>query len=42
MEKLLNLCMKIQKNFKKFYLGGGSAIALKFNHRKSEDMDFFP
>ncbi len=41
MEKLLNLCRKIQENFKKFYLGGESAIALKFNHRKSLDMDFF-
>lgn len=41
MEKLLKLCIEVQRNFTKFYLGGGSAIALKYNHRKSEDIDFF-
>ncbi len=41
MEKLLTLTQEIQKNFKNFYLAGGTAIMFKFNHRKSENLDFF-
>lgn len=41
MEKLLNLAKEVGKNFKNFYLAGGTAIALKYRHRVSEDLDFF-
>ncbi len=40
MEKLLNLAKEVGKNFKNFYLAGGTAIALKYRHRVSEDLDF--
>ena len=26
----------------RFYLGGGTALALQLGHRKSFDLDFFP
>lgn len=29
------------KNFKKYYLTGGTALSFYFNHRFSEDLDFF-
>ncbi|MDF2954154.1 MAG: hypothetical protein OD816_001399 [Thermodesulfobacterium sp.] len=41
MEKLLKLAQEVQKNFKNFYLAGGTAIMFKFNHRLSVDLDFF-
>jgi len=41
MEKILNLAIKIQKEFSQFYLAGGTAIMLKHNHRESIDLDFF-
>lgn len=41
MEKLINIAKHIQGNFKNFYLSGGTAIMLKFNHRESYDLDFF-
>lgn len=31
----------VTKNFKKYYLTGGTALAFYFNHRFSEDLDFF-
>ncbi len=39
--KLIELARKIQANFKSFYLAGGTALYLKYNHRYSEDLDFF-
>ncbi|MCM8811419.1 MAG: nucleotidyl transferase AbiEii/AbiGii toxin family protein [Candidatus Omnitrophica bacterium] len=39
-EKLKKLALDIQKNFKDFYLGGGTALMFKYNHRISEDLDF--
>ena len=41
MKKLIELALSIQKYFKKFYLAGGTAIMIKYNHRKSMDLDFF-
>ncbi len=40
-EKMKKLAKEIQRNFKNFYLAGGTAIMLKHQHRISEDMDFF-
>lgn len=40
-ERVKKLAKEIQKNFKNFYLAGGTAIMLKYKHRISEDMDFF-
>ncbi len=40
-EKMKRLAKDIQRNFKNFYLAGGTAIMLKHKHRISEDMDFF-
>lgn len=31
----------VTKNFKKYYLTGGTALAFYFDHRFSEDLDFF-
>ncbi len=31
----------VTKNFKKYYLSGGTALSFYFNHRFSEDLDFF-
>ncbi len=31
----------VTKNFKKYYLTGGPALSVYFNHRFSEDLDFF-
>lgn len=31
----------VTKNFKRYYLTGGTALAFYFNHRFSEDLDFF-
>lgn len=31
----------VTKNFKKYYLTGGTALSFYFNHRFSEDLDFF-
>jgi len=41
MDKMLALALKIQGNFKGMYLAGGTAIMLKYDHRKSYDLDFF-
>jgi len=41
MEKLIKLGSQIQKVFRNFYLAGGTAIMLKFNHRQSRNLDFF-
>ena len=38
------LTKKLQANdivCEKFYLGGGTALALQLGHRRSEDIDFF-
>ncbi len=40
-EKMKRLAKEIQKNFKNFYLAGGTAVMLRHKHRISEDMDFF-
>ncbi len=40
-EKLYQLAIEVEKNFRNFYLAGGTAIMLKYNHRKSVDLDFF-
>ena len=40
MEKLVELAKEIQKSFKSFYLAGGTAIMIKYNHRVSVDLDF--
>lgn len=31
----------VTKNFKRYYLTGGTALSFYFNHRFSEDLDFF-
>jgi len=41
MEKFIELAKKVQTHFRGFYLAGGTAIALKFGHRESVDLDFF-
>ena len=41
MEKMFEMALDIQKNFKSFYLAGGTAIMFKYNHRISNDLDFF-
>ncbi|HXK65522.1 MAG TPA: nucleotidyl transferase AbiEii/AbiGii toxin family protein [Spirochaetota bacterium] len=38
---IINLAQKIQSYFPKFYLAGGTAIMIKYNHRISYDLDFF-
>ena len=37
-KEILNL---VTKNFKDYYLTGGTALSLYYNHRFSEDLDFF-
>lgn len=39
--ELLPLAQAISSNTKYFYLAGGTAIMLKYNHRVSYDLDFF-
>lgn len=39
-EQMKKLAKEIQKNFKEFYLGGGTLLMFKYNHRISEDLDF--
>lgn len=39
--EMFKLALKIQSHFTNFYLGGGTAIMFKYNHRKSYDLDFF-
>jgi len=41
MEKFIQLAKEVQAHFPGFYLAGGTAIAIKFGHRESEDLDFF-
>lgn len=38
---MIKTAKQIQKIFKEFYLAGGTAIMLKYSHRKSIDLDFF-
>lgn len=38
---IITLAQQIQKQFPHFYLAGGTAIMLKYNHRISYDLDFF-
>lgn len=42
-DNLVSLIIKLQKlpSLKSFYLGGGTNLALRFNHRKSIDIDLF-
>ena len=40
MERMLNLAREVQKHFRYFYLAGGTAIMFRYNHRKSDDLDF--
>jgi len=40
-EKIINLSIKIQNNFKNFYLSGGTILMLKYSHRISYHLDFF-
>lgn len=37
----MELALKVQKDFKDFYLAGGTAIMFKYGHRISEDLFFF-
>jgi len=39
--KLIKLAQKIQKEFPRFYLAGGTAIMLRHKHRESKDLDYF-
>lgn len=39
--RIKKLVREIQKNFKGFYLAGGTALMLKYSHRISEDIDLF-
>jgi len=39
--EIINLAKEIQSSFKNFYLAGGTAIMIKYNHRESFDLDFF-
>ena len=41
MKKIIKLAIDIQKEFKDFYLAGGTSIMIKYNHRVSCDLDFF-
>jgi len=41
MERFIKLAREVQTHFPNFYLAGGTAITLKFNHRESRDLDFF-
>jgi len=40
-DQLLPLAQRISRQTKSFYLAGGTAITLKYNHRTSYDLDFF-
>jgi hypothetical protein len=40
-QKALNLIDKLAVQLDSFYLAGGTALALQFGHRVSEDLDFF-
>ncbi len=40
LRKMIELARKIQQVFPEFYLAGGTAIALKYRHRESDDLDF--
>jgi predicted nucleotidyltransferase component of viral defense system len=41
MVPMLKLAFEIQSIFRDFYLAGGTAVMLKYNHRTSKDLDFF-
>jgi hypothetical protein len=41
MTALFKLALRTQGLFKDYYLAGGTAIMLKYNHRTSIDLDFF-
>jgi len=40
-ESLARFAREVQSRFSGFYLGGGTAIMLKYQHRISTDLDFF-
>ncbi len=40
-KKLIVIAGEIQKLFPRFYLAGGTGIRFRYNHRVSEDLDFF-
>jgi hypothetical protein len=40
-DNLLQLAGEVQKQFKNFYLAGGTAIMFRHRHRQSYDLDFF-
>lgn len=40
-ESLFTLALDVQKYFRSFYLAGGTALMLQYNHRVSIDLDFF-
>ena len=39
-EEMKRIAKEIQKNFRMFYLAGGTSLMFKYNHRISEDLDF--
>ncbi len=41
MKKIIKLAEDIQNIFEGFYLAGGTSLMIKYNHRKSVDLDFF-
>jgi len=41
MKKIIKLAEDIQNIFAGFYLAGGTSLMIKYNHRKSVDLDFF-
>lgn len=42
-ESMLNICFNLAKHKQadKYYLAGGTALAIQIKHRRSEDLDFF-
>jgi len=40
-ERIKGLAKTIQKNFRNFYLAGGTALVMKYKQGISEDLDFF-
>ena len=39
-EEMKRIAKDVQKNFRMFYLAGGTVLMFKYNHRISEDLDF--
>jgi hypothetical protein len=42
-ESMLNICLNLAKHKQadRYYLAGGTALAIQIKHRRSEDLDFF-